>query len=182
MNCENFLEALESTDSHQREAARRHAEQCPACAALGEVHARLQRELSQVQPLPPALRAVWESASSLTRRASEGVTPGARHWPLQLIALAAALLLLITISFLIWQSGKQPGINPDIVTEDVPKDNLVQPQPAVLAKSIDASEELAELLAQVNALEKELKTTSTQADLLDARHQTSALLATYSQW
>ena len=194
MNCDDFLEAFESMDSQQHEAARRHAEQCPACAALAEVHARLQRELAPVEPLPPRLRAVWESASSptrsasegptLARRASEGVTSGTRHWPLQLIALAAAILLLITISALIWQNVTQPGGNPIVEKDIPPKDNLVQPAPTppVLPKSIDASEELDKLLAQVSALEAELKKTSSQADLLDARHQASALLATYSQW
>ena len=79
MNCDEFLEALESTDERQRAAARAHASDCPACAELADVHSLLQRELSAPEPLPQRLKAVWESAASesshisLTQSASEGL-------------------------------------------------------------------------------------------------------------
>ena len=53
MNCDEFLEALESPDERRRTAARRHANSCPSCAALAEVHAQLQQELGRPEPLPP---------------------------------------------------------------------------------------------------------------------------------
>lgn len=177
MNCDEFLEALESPDERRRTAARWHATSCPDCAALAEVHAQLQQDLGRPEPLPPRMRAVWEAAArpTLTRSASEGLF---RNLPLHLLSLAAAILLLVTITVLIWQGQKQPGGN--IVKHENPP-QVVQPEQAIV-KSIDASQDLTRLLAQVNALEADLKNTARQAELVDARRQAEVLLATYSQW
>ena len=170
MNCDDFLEALESPDERLRTAARWHANACPDCAALADMHDRLQKELGSTEPLPQRLRAVWEAAaeeSPLTRSASEGRP--SRHLPMQLVSLAAALLLLVTVSLLMRQ---RPGAVP----------NQPDPPTAAIVKTIDASAELSNLLAQVNALEAELAKTSQQADLVDARRQANVLLATYNHW
>src|SRR6187549_3978437 len=109
MNCDDFLEALASTDARQRTAAHAHANDCPACAELAEIHALLKSELGAPEPLPQRLRGVWESAASesshisLTRSASEG---GPSQIPLALVSLAAALMLLISVFFL---TGQRPA-------------------------------------------------------------------------
>ena len=174
MNCDEFLEALESPDERLRTAARWHANACPDCAALAEVHDRLHKELGALEPLPQRLRAVWEAATvdephtALTRRASEG-RGSSRQLPMQLVSLAAALLLLITVGLLMWQRPEK------VVEHPVPL-------PAAIGRNIDASAELSDLLSQVNALEAELTKTSQQANLVDARREANVLLATYNHW
>jgi len=173
MNCDEFLDALTSSDEGRQTAARWHANSCPACAALAEVDARLKKELCEPEPLPLRLRAAWTAVADesprLTpaRRASEGrLSP--RQLPMQLVSLAAALLLLIAVGFLISQRPSEVARQPDV--------------PAVLVKTIDASAELDKLLAQVTTLEAELNKTSKQADLVDVRREADLLLATYSHW
>lgn len=180
MNCDEFLDALASSDERRQTAARWHANSCPTCAALADVDARLKAELGMPEPLPQRLRAAWAAAAEesprLTpaRRASEGrISSG--HLPMQLVALAAALLLLIAVGFLISQ---RPN---DVVVKE--PDTRKQPVPAILlVQTIDASAELDKLLAQVTALEAELNKTSKQADLVDVRREADLLLATYSHW
>ena len=88
---------------------------------------------------------------------------------MQLVSLAAALLLLIAVGFLISQRPSEVARQPDLPT-------------APLVQTIDASAELDTLLAQVTALEAELNKTSKQADLVDVRREADLLLATYSHW
>jgi hypothetical protein len=179
MNCDDFLEALVSTDAKQCTAAHAHANDCPACAELAEIHALLKSELGAPEPLPQRLKGVWESAASesshisLTRRASEG---GPSQIPLALVSLAAALMLLISVFFL-------TGQRPDRVAEK--PNGIVAPNPLTSVtevRSIDASAELDDLLAHVNALEVELKAAASRAQLLDARREANVLLATYNNW
>ena len=179
MNCDEFLDALASPDERRQTAARWHANSCPTCAALADVDARLKKELGEPEPLPQRMRAVWAAvadelrptrsarAATLTRRASEG-RASARHVPMQLVSLAAALLLLIAVGFLISQRPSEIARQPDI--------------PTAPALTIDASAELDKLLAQVTSLEAELNKTSKQADLVDVRREADLLLATYSHW
>jgi hypothetical protein len=88
---------------------------------------------------------------------------------MQLISLAAALLLLIAVGFLISQRPSEVAKQPDLPTPPT-------------GNTIDASAELDKLLAQVTALEAELNKTSKQADLVDVRREADLLLATYSHW
>lgn len=180
MNCDEFLESLESLDEPRRTAARWHANSCPSCAALANVHDRLQTEFGAPEPLPPAMRAVWEAAAAdespptpLARRASEG-RGSARQLLMQLVSLAAALLLFLTVALLIWQQPKDVVKNPDSGAQPAP--------PTAVPKTIDASAELNELLAQVNALEAELNKTAKQAELVDVRREANVFLATYNHW
>jgi len=179
MNCDDFLEALVSSDARQRTAAGAHANDCPACAELAEIHALLKSELGAPEPLPHRLKEVWESAAressqiSLTRRASEG---GPSQIPLALVSLAAALLLLISVCFL---TGQRPAVvaeNPGGIGPPIPDTSVT------IVRSVDASAELDELLAQVNALEVELNAAASRARLLDARREADVLLATYNNW
>lgn len=94
---------------------------------------------------------------------------------MQLISLAAALLLLIAVGFLISQRPSEVVVKePDTRKQPIPDVGIVQ--------TIDASAELDKLLAQVTALEAELNKTSKQADLVDVRREADLLLATYSHW
>jgi len=174
MNCDEFLDALASSDERRQTTARWHANSCPSCAALADVDARLKKELGAPEPLPQKMRAVWAAAADESprptpaRRASEGRL-STRHLPLQLVSLAAALLLLIAVGFLVSQRPSEIARQPDIPTGPI-------------AKTIDASAELDKLLAQVTALEAELNKTSKQADLVDVRREADLLLATYNHW
>jgi len=94
---------------------------------------------------------------------------------MQIISVAAAILALVTVGMLMWQPPKLK----DVV--EGPKVN-VETSPAAVAKVIDASAELTDLLAQVNALEAELSKTSKEAERVDARREANVLLATYSNW
>jgi len=174
MNCDEFLDAMASSDERRQTAARWHANSCPSCAALADIDARLKKELGEPEPLPQKMRAVWAAVADESprptpaRRASEGrLSP--RHLPMQIVSLAAALLLLIAVGFLISQRPSEVARQPDLPT-------------APLVKTIDASAELDKLLAQVTALEAELNKISKQADLVDVRREADLLLATYSHW
>ncbi len=193
MNCDDFLEVMSSDNERQNSAAKVHAESCPSCAALAEVHARLKKELAATEPLPRRLRAVWEAAandSSQTtsiiesvqvRLASEGRNFASQLGPLRgsaslffVVSAAAGVLVLIFVPLAFWfiendRHVVQPGAGK-------------LPSPPVVVREIDATAELADLLAEVNALEAELNKTSKQAELLDARRQAEVLLATHSQW
>jgi hypothetical protein len=177
MNCDDFLEALESRDERLRNAAQWHANACSHCAALADVDAQLKDELAPSEPLPPRLRALWESAaiespqSTLARRARESRAL-ASQLPMQLVSFAAALLLFLTVALLIWQRPGEVAKGPDRIKES----------PDVAVETIDASSELDKLLAQVTALEAELQNTSKQIELVDARREADVLLATYSHW
>lgn len=193
MNCDDFLEVMSSDNERQSSAAKVHAESCPSCAALAEVRARLKKELAATEPLQRRLRAVWEAVandSSQTtsiiesvqvRLASEGRNFASQLGPLRgsasllfVVSAAAGVLVLIFVPLACWfiygdQASVQPGGG-----------NL--PAPPVVVRQIDATAELTDLLAEVNALEDELDKTLKQAELLDARHQADVLLATHSQW
>lgn len=177
MNCDDFLEALESPDERLRTAAQWHANACPNCAALADVHAQLKNEPAPSEPLPPWLRALWEAAavkspqSTLARRASEGRAL-ASQLPMQLVSFAAALLLFLTVALLIGQRPGEVTKEPGRITES----------PAVAVKTIDASSELNNLLAQITALEAEVSQTLKQAELVDVRREADMLLATHSHW
>ena len=179
MNCDDFLEALVSSDARQRTAAHAHANDCPACAELAEIHALLKSELGTPEPLPQRLRGVWESAASesshvsLTRQGSEG---GPSQIPLALASLAAALMLLISVFFLTGQRSSEVAENPGGIGPPIPGTSVT------VVRTVDASAELDELLAQVNALEVELKAATGRAQLLDARREANVLLATYNNW
>lgn len=174
MNCDDFLEALESPDERLSAAARWHANACPSCAALAEVRDRLRTELAAVEPLPQRLRDVWkaaardESPQAILSPRSQG-RGSMRQLPMQIVSLAAAVLLLVTVGLMVRQRPLEMGEQP-------------APPSAAVARTIDASAELTELLAQVTALEAELKVTSKQAELVDVRRQADALLATYNHW
>ncbi|MBC7852106.1 MAG: hypothetical protein IAF94_01615 [Pirellulaceae bacterium] len=189
MNCDDFLDALTSSDEGRQAAVRWHATSCPSCAALADVDARLKRELSAQEPLPQRMRAVWAAAaddSSKTRGtitsvqvrlASEG-----RNFvrqlrsPLYILPISAALLFLVFFPLGFWfVQGDRPVVHPG-------PGPGTSPAPAVAIRQIDASAELENLLAQVSALEAELNKTFKQADLVDVRREADILLATHSHW
>ena len=178
MNCEDFLDAIVSSDEQQQAMARSHANSCPSCAALVDVHVRLQKELAATELLPQRMRAVWataadESPQIMLARAVDGRISDRRLLLFVLsTALAGAVLPFLTLSIW-WIYGDQASIQPDA-------GNL--PMPPVATRQIDATAELITLLAEVNALEAELNKTSKHAELLDARHEANVLLATYNNW
>ena len=173
MNCDEFLESLISPDERWQNAARGHANSCPGCALLAKVQTLLQKELAASESLPPRLRALWEVAANespptaLTHPHREGLSY-TRQLPMQFVSIAAALLLLLTVGFLIWH---RPGEVMERPTA-----------PTTVVKAIDAYAELNNLLAEISALEVELENTSKQAELVDVRREADALLATHSHW
>ena len=62
MNCDEFLDALASSDERRQAAARWHANSCPSCAELADVDARLKKELGEPEPLPQRMRGLGGSS------------------------------------------------------------------------------------------------------------------------
>ncbi|MFN0016755.1 MAG: hypothetical protein ACKVP0_00765 [Pirellulaceae bacterium] len=189
MNCEDFLEALVSSEVPQQSEARDHVNSCSNCAKLAEIHARLQHDLASSEPLPQRMRAIWQAAAdesmpntSIAQRLQVQLASEGRNFSRQLrsqsyvlplaAATVAAILIFLPLAF--WfvvgdRMAVQPGLGH-------------QPPPQVAVHPIDATAELDELLAQVNALEVELNAAASRAQLLDARREADVLLATYNNW
>ena len=171
MKCEDFLAAYSSRRSWLRWRARRHSERCPQCAAAARLAAELRQELSEAEPLSPKLRELW------LRAADEPVTlsrPVASHSRWAGLAIAAAAALLITLSLIVF-GGRQPAIVKN-------RSGPAQAAPELAVRPTGPAPELVVLLAQVDALEADLRAVTKQAELLDARQQANRMIATYSQW
>lgn len=179
MNCDDFLESLVSTDAQQRAAAHAHANDCPACAELAEIHALVKSELSAPEPLPQRLKGVWVSTANESSHVSSARISSERspnQIPLALVSLAAALMLLVSVYLMTGQRPGEMAERPGGLTSPNP------PTSVTIVRSVDASADLDELLARVNALEVELKIAASRAQLLDARREANVLLATYNNW
>lgn len=177
MKCDDFLAARDSKSAWQQWRARLHARRCPTCAATARVAAELERELSQVEPLTPAQRELWEQA--IAEKVTPSVLP-ARTSQFGALALAAIVLLGVTAAIVGWQGGGRRAAPPQVAQDN---SQPGQEAPAVATiRTIDASGELDELLASVKALAAELDATTRKAELLDARRRAETMIATFNQW
>ncbi len=122
MNCDELTAALEKTliherDAHWLQAVREHAEACPSCARLLELH-RLEEDLTALPAIEPS-GVLLETVMSRIAQRKRSAVPSSRHRLLDLLRFAAILVgaLLLAAAYLIpgagepWLSGLrlEPG-------------------------------------------------------------------------
>jgi hypothetical protein len=106
MDCLQFRRAAGADPQHLDEAARDHAEACPACAAhLGELRSLDARILAALEvPVPRA-------AAAAGGRSMAVVGLDRRRW----LALAASIVAGVLVGTLLWVGGPQDSLARDLV-------------------------------------------------------------------
>ena len=167
MRCERAVTLLATGGILGRWRARRHAARCPGCAAEADRLRRIARELSVVEPLSAAQRALWTSVSTEPRPSAARPT---RYRPALLAGAAAAVVLVVGIGVTIVMrrpppAGAVPIPEPSIVqAPDVPR----QAPPAAIR-------ELDDLKTRFQSLAQDLAQLRRRAELLDERRDAEAL-------
>ena len=166
MKCDRAIEVLATGTAVGRWMARRHAERCSRCAAEAARIARLAHVLAAVEPITPAQRALWTSASTEPRR-GEGRTPWSRR--IRLAATAAVFVLCAVLTFVAFRPSplKTPIHSPVALTVNAGK--------AAGPVSPELDQELDSLSSGLHALAQELVQLSRRAELLDERRDAEAL-------
>ena len=98
MRCERAVILLATGGVLGRWLARRHAARCPSCAAEAARLRRIARELSVVEPLSAAQRALWTSVSSEPRPSPAWPT---RYRRVLLAGSTAAVLLAGVVAMIV---------------------------------------------------------------------------------
>ena len=164
MRCERAVTLLATGGILGRWRARRHAARCQGCAAEVDRLQRIARELSVVEPLSAAERALWTSASTEPRPSA---APPARYRPALLAGAAAAVVLIVAIgvTLVIRRPPPMPIREPSIVqSRDLPQ----RPSPAEIR-------ELDGLRTRFQSLAQEVAQLRRRAELLDERRDAKAL-------
>jgi hypothetical protein len=146
---------------------------------VARVAAGLRGELSQVEPLPPALREVWQRAAEQAAVPAPSL-PHSSRWTIPL--LAAAALLLVAIGLVIWNSSRSGRIAHRRLAGGIEGANAGGTTDLPAIQPVDAAAQFSELLARIETLQHEIDSTVKQAELLDARTQADRMIATYSRW
>jgi hypothetical protein len=166
MKCERAMELLATGTALGRLWARRHAARCTSCATEVARSARFANLLTTVEPLTPAQRALWTSAS-IEPRTAAAPSP----WPgrVRLAAAAAGLILAVGLAFVAFgPSPVKPTVEPPvspIVTTDKPRRQVAP----------EMIQELDTLTSDLHTLSQDLAQLSRQAELLDERTDAEAL-------
>ena len=179
MKCEDFLAARDSKSLWRRWQASRHVACCHECQATAATADDLRRELGQVEPLPAALRELWVNSADETAVHTTG-RRHARQWLAP--SLAAAAMLLLSASLLIW-SGSGPTSRPpkQIIAKVGGTDGAQEPLVPGIER-FGPSSLFGDLMVSVDALQREIESTIKQAELLDARKQADEMIVAYSKW
>jgi hypothetical protein len=166
MNCEHAIELLATGTAVGRSMARRHAVRCPSCAAEAAGMARLAHALAAVEPITPAQRALWTSAST-EPRGGEARMPWSRR--VRLAATGAVFVLCAVLTFVTFRpSPRKPPIDPPItVTVNTGNDRRQ------ISPELDL--ELNSLTSGLRALSQELVQLRRHAELLDERRDAESL-------
>jgi hypothetical protein len=170
MTCDRAFTLLATGGPLGRWRARRHGSRCPSCAAEAARIRRIARELSAVEPLSAAQRALWSSASTDPRPSA---SRPARLGPALLAGSAAAVVLVLVaiVARRPWQGSEvRPG--PAIVVANPPDSPKLSDRPATGPETI---RELGDLEVQLRALSRELAQLRGRAELLDERKEAEAL-------
>ena len=167
MKCDRAIEVLATGTVLGRWMARRHAARCPRCAAEAARIARLADALGAVEPITPAQRALWSSASIEPRR-GEAITPWSRR--IRLAATAAVFVLCAVLTFVAFRASplKIPIHPPVALTVNT---GTAPPQ-----ASPELNQELDSLTSGLQSLSQELVQLSRRAELLDERRDAEALV------
>jgi hypothetical protein len=175
MKCEDSLAMRETGNAWQRWQAAWHCRRCPRCAAALRAMTQLEDDLVRYEPLPEHLRAAWQRTAPVPGPEFGGEWNRLRF---AIVACAAAVGLIAVTAFLWRETNRSDG--PAIVRVNPPHEP--PPESTVLARTIDASQSLADLLRDVEAFQTEIAAVGQRVSLLDARRQADAMLSTYSQW
>ena len=143
MKCDRATEMLATGTVLGRWMARRHAVRCPRCTAEAARLARFADVLAVAEPLTPAQRALWTSASTEPRR-GEAAMP----WPrrVRLAATAAVLILGAVLTFVTFRpSPLKTPIDPPVAL-------TVNPGVAPTPVSPELNQELDSLTSDLRTL------------------------------
>lgn len=157
MRCDDVPRLLATGAPLARWRARRHARNCPRCAAAAEELRSLIADLSDIPPLPARHRALWA-------RAADG--PAVRFGRPRLLrpvlgGIAAAAVGFVALQLAWWPAPAVPPVE-------------ARPDSAATLRRLDAME------AGLAPLDRELADLRRRADLLDARRDADRLLARYA--
>jgi hypothetical protein len=166
MKCDRAIELLATGTAIGRWMARRHAVRCPICAAEAARMARLAHALAAVEPLTPAQRALWTSASTEPRRGEARM-----RWSrsVRLVATAAVCVLGAVFTFVTFRPS------PLKTPIDPPVSRTVNTGKSQRQLSPELNQELDSLTSGLRALSQELVQLSRRAELLDERRDAEAL-------
>lgn len=161
MTCDDVLPALEIGDAVRGDAARRHAQDCPACAAAVTRWLAVKTSLGATPTLSDVDRAAWRDA----RREVVARPRPRRHWLVGAAAVAASVAVALA-----WpRPAPDPQVAPAAPLE-------------VLAYSPErAAEEYADFDRRLDQLDGELATLPDRIALADARRTAAELTAQYRQ-
>lgn len=170
MKCANYVAWRTTGAWWQRWLARRHEHRCPECGAVARSLHAIADALTASEPLPRQLRAAW------TQALGEARAPALAWRTLAALGAAGVACVLLLIGASAWWEwhGEGPGHGPALVQ--------MNPQTSPPLRSLDATQELNQLLQDVNRLRSQMSELAQHAELMDARRRADQLLTTYSQW
>jgi len=166
MTCDRAVILLATGGPLGRWRARRHCVRCPGCAAEAARLRWIARELSAVEPLSAAQRALWSSVSTDPRPSPSRPLRSRRAF----LIGSAATVVLVLVAIVAWRPSPAPGPRPapPVVINHPP----VPPGPGVRPETI---RELGSLEVQLRALSQDLAQLRGRAELLDERKEAEAL-------
>ncbi len=166
MKCERAMVLLATGTALGRMRARRHAARCPSCVTQIARTARIANVLTTLEPLTPAQRALWTSASTDPLPTAK---PRFWHRHARLASAAAGLTMAVGLAFVALRPSpvRRPveSIGPPVVITEKPQRQ----------DSREMMQELDALTSDLNTLSHELAQLSRQAELLDERREAEAL-------
>jgi hypothetical protein len=176
MTCDRAVILLTTGGPLGRWRARWHSSRCPSCAAEAARIRQIARELSAVEPLSAAQRALWSSAST-DPRPSASRPPRFRR---ALLAGWAAAVVLVLVANVAWRLSPGPGARPGpaIVIANPPASPRLGDRSETSPETI---RELGDLKAQLRALSRDLAQLRGRAELLDERRDAEALARRFSR-
>ncbi|HWE95038.1 MAG TPA: hypothetical protein VG269_13815 [Tepidisphaeraceae bacterium] len=173
MNCDDFLTASEAGGFFDRRRARRHAANCPRCAALLATFAAVKREMASPPPLTARERHLWKHAAE---QAAARPSP-LRQWVAIVGGLAAvACVTLLVVKIAIHKQGDIPSPIPIAVKHD----SRTLSEPTVT--EIDPAKDLAQLSQATDRLDAELVKLRQDAQRRDARRQVAMAFEHFDKW
>jgi hypothetical protein len=166
MKCDDMLIFLETGNLRQRMQARRHAAQCPGCAADLAAWADVRMKLAAPDPLSPRERQLWA-------RAASDIAP-ARSWHWVALPIGAALAVAACIVLLISH----------LPAPRSPRIAIPQPKVAssITIRVIDPAIELSRLDADARQLDTRIEQLRQRAQRIEARREVALTVERFSRW
>jgi hypothetical protein len=156
VTCNDILPALEMGDAEWQQLARRHAADCPACAAAIRRWLALKTALGEAPLLTDQERAVWLAA--------QGKSFSRNRRPMMIWASAGAAAAAVVLAFLLW---------PRPVPRSIP--GPMPPVESLTFAPERAAREFASFDRQLDQFDNELSAVSNRLALADAKRQAEEL-------